>query len=184
MSRGYPYSIIKPMNGDYISNIIEWEGVKVRYTWMPGTSDENFRPFKQVYGIVFNYKNEVLIIEENGKWQIPGGTPEMDETGEQTLTRELMEEADVKLKDIQFIGAQKVEFLKYGNPNHNEGDRFYQLRYIANLDELLPTTPDPDGGETYPRKFVGFEELIELIPWGNTGKAMFETAFAIHNKNT
>ena len=167
--------------GNLVSQIIDWQGIQVRYTWVPSNSHEMLKPYKQVYGIVFNNDGEVLVIEENGKWQIPGGAPEIGETPEETFKREFLEEADVTLKNIKFIGAQKVEFLKYGNPNKDEGDRFYQYRFIADIDQLLPQTPDPDGGEIHPRKFIKFEELKNIMNWGKVGEAIFDTALKNHN---
>ncbi len=169
-------------NDNLVSQIIDPGGMCVRYTWIPSGDDSMLKPFRQVYGIIFNDKDEVLVIEEEGQWKIPGGTPENGESPEETLVREIQEEADVTLKNIKLIGAQKVEFRKYSNPNTSEGDRFYQIRYIADVDELNPQTPDPDGGETHPRKFVKFEELNELHGWGKTGQAMFDEALKIHNK--
>lgn len=169
-------------NPNLVSQIVDWQGMNIRYTWVPGNDESVFRPFRQVYGIVFNDKDEVLVIEEDGKWKIPGGSVESGETAEETFRREFIEEADVTLKNIKFIGAQKVEFLKYGNPNLDEGDRFFQLRFIAEVDELQAQTPDPDGGETHPRKFVPFEDLYEMHNWGKTGQAMFDDALKSHNK--
>ena len=166
-----------------VSNIVNWEGIPVRYTWVPGSDDSNFKPFKQVYGVVFDENNDVLVINEDGKWKIPGGTPEKGESALEAFIREIGEEANITIKNIRLIGAQRVEFLKYGNPNHEEGDRFYQLRFIADINRAMPRTPDPDGGEIHPRKFIKFEELTNLVNWGSVGQAMFQTAKSIHENS-
>ena len=169
-------------NSSIITNIVVWKGNKYRRSWIPGGDFSSFTPFKQIYGIVFNDSDEVLVIsEEPGKWQIPGGTPEQGETPEQTMTREFLEEADVTLKKIKFIGAQKIEFLDQDNPNKEEGSLFYQLRFIADIDKILPQTPDPDGGDIHPRKFVDFKELTEYIKWGDIGEALFKRAWEVHS---
>ena len=163
-----------------VSNIVDFNGIRVKYTWIPGNDSSTFEPNKQVYGIVFDNNGEVLVIYEEGGWKIPGGSPEVGESAEQTLKREFLEEADVTLKNIEFIGAQKVEFPDNNNPNKDQGNSFYQLRFIADIDQLLPSTPDPDGGEVHPRKFIKFDELTNVMRWGEVGKSMFETAHRRH----
>ncbi|MFM2225542.1 MAG: hypothetical protein RJA07_1744 [Bacteroidota bacterium] len=43
-------------------------------------------------GVVLNEKNEVLLIERKGKWDLPKGKAEANETIEQTAVREVQEE--------------------------------------------------------------------------------------------
>ena len=64
--------------------------------------------YTQVSGYVFNEKNQLLIFKNGNTWTIPGGHPEKNGTKENTLKRELMEEACVTLKDIKYIGAVMV----------------------------------------------------------------------------
>ena len=167
-------------NDSFISNIVEWNSQKVKYTWIPGADTHSFVPFTQVYGIAFNDEGKVLVIQEKEVWKIPGGTVELGEAPEETFIREFNEETDVSLKNIKFIGALRVEFLDQENPNKNEGNTFYQLRFIADVDKILTQTPDPDGGEIHPRKFIPLDDLIKISNWGETGKAMFEEAAAKH----
>lgn len=150
------------------------KGVQVTLTWIRDNDLSEYQPCTQAYGIVFNDQNEILLIQVGGKWQIPGGTPEPGETPEQTLRRELLEEADVTVRDVRPLGAQRVDYSN--NPNVEEGDVFYQYRYVCRLDELHESTPDPVTGETYPRKFVPAETVTDYVNWGELGKAMFEDA--------
>ena len=93
---------------------------------------ENFNltteKYTQVSGYVFNQNNQLLIVKNGKTWTVPGGHPEAGETQEQTLNRELMEEACVTLKDANYIGAVEVV---------ENGETYYQLRYTAKVDELL-----------------------------------------------
>lgn len=64
-------------------------------------------PIPAVGVILFNDKNEILLIRrkykpEQGRWSLPAGFMESDETAEQTAVREAKEETnlDVKLNDI------------------------------------------------------------------------------------
>lgn len=55
-----------------------------------------------VYGLILNRNNEVLLIKKTrgpykGLLDFPGGTPDFDETLEQTLERELLEETGLKI---------------------------------------------------------------------------------------
>lgn len=148
-------------------------------TWIRDDNLEKYTPVKQVYGIVFNNKGEILVAREasEGKWQLPGGKPESGENIEEAVRRELLEEVDVKAGEIYQLGAQKTEIPD--NPNKNEGDLFYQLRCVVKLDELLPQTPDPDRGNIWERIFVPANQITSYIKWGETGDAMFSDAIQL-----
>ena len=159
-----------------------FSGIEVTMTWIKDDDLSKYSPVTQVYGIVFNDKGEILVARETpeGKWQLPGGKPEENETVEETVKRELLEEVDVKARKIYPLGAQKTEMLN--NPNKDEGDLFYQLRCVVELDKLLPQTPDPDRGNVWERMFVPANKIAEHIKWGETGNAMFKDAIALWEK--
>ena len=167
----------KQPRSSYIFN-----GHKVTMSWIETDSIERFRPVTQVYGICFNERGEILICRETGegKWQLPGGKPEIGESIEKTLTREVLEEVDIKVKNVKILGVQKVEFPN--NPNKDEGEVFYQARCVCEIDELLPQTPDPASGKTWERKFVPADKISEYIQWGEIGYAMFKDAVGIWKK--
>ena len=140
---------------------------------------EGITPITQVYGVCFNDKNEILISRKVGdeKWIIPGGHPEGNETIEETLEREMIEEADVKVKNIKLVGAQKV------HPKGKPEEYYYQVRCICELEELLPQTIDLAENVNWERKFVPVNKVTEFVQWGNTGNAMFKNAIELYNKN-
>lgn len=154
------------------------KGHNVTLTWVRTDELEQYKPCFQVYGVVFNAEGEILLIQEKGKWKIPGGTPEGDETAEETLRRELIEEADVTIGKLTPVGMQRVEYPN--NPDENEGDLYYQYRYACMLDELQPSTPDPDTGITNLRKFVPASEVTDHVKWGAVGEAMFKAAIEVY----
>ena len=156
-------------------SILNTKDGDVTLTWIQDKNVTKYSPFFQVYGLCFNTKGDLLVINEKGKWKIPGGTPENNETPEDTLIRELKEEADVTISKLVPLGVQRVDFPN--NPNKKEGDLYYQYRYICLIDKELDRTPDPDNGLVHPRKFVTQKEQQEMINWGNAGNAMFEAAF-------
>lgn len=146
----------------------------VTLTWYEDRDVNKYKPVRQVYGVCFNEKGELLIIKEKGKWKIPGGTPEENEIPQQTLIRELDEEASVTVSKLMPIGVQHV--LISGNTDTVKGNEYYQYRYICLIDKLLDQTPDPDTGVIYERKFVPAADITAWVEWGEVGDAMFEVA--------
>ena len=107
----------------------------------------------QVSGYVFNEKGELLIVRNEKTWTVPGGHPEGSEAYEETLNRELMEEACVTLKDANYLGAVEVV---------ENGETYYQIRYTAKVNEVLPFKQE---WEICERKFVPLDELHNYIKW-------------------
>lgn len=164
----------------YPTSIFTSDKGKFLLTWIRDDSLEKYSPVGQVYGIVFNAKGEILIARKKPEdgWGISGGTPETDESIEETLRRELKEEMDVSVSKITPLGVQKVELF-----GDNKGkSTLYQLRYIALLQELLPQTPDPDNGIIWERQFVPARDINEYVKWGDLGAAMFKDATDLMNQ--
>lgn len=157
---------------------IETESGLVVITWMDCQDRkemDRYQPCTQVYGVCFNDDGDILVIDEkgNGSWKPIGGTPEVGESPEQTLIRELMEEADVELVEMLPVGVQKVEEF-YPDPEHPKV--YFQWRFAGKIAKLHPQTPDPDTGRIYLRKFVGADEINGVVKWGDTGNALFTAA--------
>lgn len=162
--------------------VVKWQNYNITNTWLKTSSLQELKPITQIYGICFNDQREILICKEPNKgWQLPGGTPEPNEALEEALTREFLEEVDAKIKDIQALGVQQVEFPN--NPNREEGELFYQARYICKLEELLPQTPDPDTGELWERRLIPADQVTEYIKWGELGDVLFKDALEEYIKN-
>lgn len=158
----------------YPTHIFTSDKGKFLLTWLRDDDLDKYNPVSQVYGVVFNAKGEILIARKKPEdsWVIPGGTPEADESTEETLRRELKEEVDVSVSKITPLGAQKVELF-----GDKEGkSTLYQLRYVTLLKELLPRTPDPDNGIIWERKFVPAKDINEYVKWDDSGAAMFKDA--------
>lgn len=133
--------------------------------WCEGFKLKN-KKHMQVSGYIFNEQNQLLIVKNGNVWTIPGGHPENDETKEETLSRELMEEACVTLKDIQYIGAVEVV---------ENGETYYQISYTAKVLDLLLFKQE---WEICERKFININELENYIEWskGITFSKQIESA--------
>lgn len=126
----------------------------------------NGEKYTQVSAYVFNENNQLLIVKNGSTWTIPGGHPEKGETKLETLEREMMEEACITLKEINYLGAVEVV----------ENDEvYYQLRYTAFVKDILPFKKEWEIDE---RKFINIDELPKYIKWskGITFASQIESA--------
>ncbi len=168
---------------DYVTSIMDYKDKKFHLTWIPDADFSSISPISQVYAVVFNNKGEILVCrhDSNSKWQIPGGTPDGSETLEETLRRELIEEADVTISKFFPLGAQKVEEEVNGEKVLSS----FQVRYVCLLDQMLPQTPDPDPKKNFiwERKFVSQSEINTYVNWGEIGNAMFSEAIEIYKSS-
>lgn len=146
---------------------------EIIYTWIPTANLQLFKPVFQVYGICLNDDGKILVIKDK-QWQIPGGTPEANETPEETLRRELVEEAQIETDKLIPLGVQRVRYPD--NPDKKQGDLFYQYRYVVFIKKINPMKSDPVTGRRYERKFISFDEIDNYVTWGNAGKEMFKSA--------
>ena len=136
-----------------------------KIAWHDGMDIKNER-YTQVSGYVFNNQNQLLIVRNENTWTIPGGHPESGETKEETLKRELMEEACVVLDNINYLGAVEVV---------ENNEKYYQLRYTAKVEKILPFKQE---WEICERKFVDLKDLPDYIKWskGITFSKQIESA--------
>lgn len=80
---------------------------------------------KQVYGIVFSNDGKILLRGEEDKYKLTGGKPEAEETFEETLKREFVEELNIEIEDIYYLGYLEVKELNQ--------QPYAQVRMIARI---------------------------------------------------
>ncbi|MBI3430386.1 MAG: NUDIX domain-containing protein [Actinobacteria bacterium] len=123
---------------------------------------------RQVYGFIFSTDGRILVLEDEGKFNLPGGKPENNESVDETLIRETFEEGQTKIHSRGYLGYQLVEGI----------ETFAQVRLVASIDHFLPTDKDPSTGRRYWRLLVPPTELNELLGWGESGKRQVASAIA------
>ena len=73
------------------------------FTWIKNKVPDKLI-VKQVYGIVFSDDGRILLRIEDNKYKLTGGKPENNETFEETLIREYIEELNVELEECYYLG--------------------------------------------------------------------------------
>jgi ADP-ribose pyrophosphatase YjhB (NUDIX family) len=134
----------------------------LRVRWVANAAPE-LLPVTQVSGFCFDREGQILLIEDAGEFGLPGGTPEKSESYEETLRREVLEEAQVVLDEVKFLGYQLVE----GDASLINGRPYAQIRAIARVAQILPSAEDPASGVTFRRLLCPPAVVPGLLGWGN-----------------
>ncbi len=110
--------------------------------------------------LVFNSKNELLLNLrcDTNNWGIPGGSKELNESLEECAIRELKEETNINVNDLELITvlSGKEYYFKY--PNEDELDCVIVLYKVLNYDGEL----NINDGESRELKFYSLDSLPEL----------------------
>ncbi len=110
-------------------------------------------------GLVFNDKDEILLIKRLGKWDLPKGKIDGDETPEQAALREVKEECGIG--DLSMISVLPVTYHTYKLHNH----RFLKITYWFNMytewsEKLIPQREEHiTEAEWFSRKTLDIQKL-------------------------
>lgn len=101
--------------------------------------------------------NKILLIQRKsdpyqGKWALPGGFIEMNETLEQAAIRELKEETGVEAKDLK-------QFHVFDAINRDPRERTISTVHYSFTDKVLPAKGSDDAQDA---QWFSFNELPEL----------------------
>lgn len=141
------------------------------YTWFKEKAPENLE-VKQVYAIAFSEDGKILLRVEDDKYKLTGGKPEIeDKNFEETVKREYLEELNVALEDIHYLGYLRVE----------ENDEVYaQVRMIAKIKAIGEIRPDVDTGKTYGRYMSDLNDVKKNLNYADiAGNQMMDDAITL-----
>lgn len=139
------------------------------FTWLPNMDRSDADLITQAYGICLAGDLACLIIApDSTKAYLPGGTVEEGESLEETLRREVWEEANLKISDLRLLGLQEVQ---HSEQEHERFGRtqYHQSRFVCRVDEAQPVTIDPDKDYAFDRFFIPVAELNDYLEWGDVG---------------
>ena len=140
-------------------------------TWHRGSVPAGL-PVKQVYGIISDRVGRILLLQDGSRFNLPGGKPARGETFCQTLQRECMEEAQVTLSRITYLG-----FVRVSEHHHGRSvPEYAQVRMVALLDRILNHATDPATGRTYARLMMVPRKAASALNWGSHGFAQIQAA--------
>lgn len=115
---------------------------------------------RQVYAFIMDNSGSFFVQEDDGRFNLPGGKPEVFDGDEiATLRRECLEESQVATCGEEYLGFAEVDEEDGCSP-------YAQLRYLARVYRLDPVAPDPANGRTYSRRFIPLNEVPDTLGWG------------------
>lgn len=140
-----------------LTDHVIWQGLEILHTWEAGAVPPANLPVRQVSGVCFTEVGEVALVSTDGHaWTLPGGHPEGAESPEQTLAREVLEEACAEVLACHLLGWQRVD-----DPRE---PAYLQLRYVAQV-RLLEFRPEH---EVRYRRLVPPHDFLSTLSWGHS----------------
>lgn len=137
---------------------------------------DHLPPFKvpNIHTVALDAQGRMLLVyNKKGNWNLPGGHMEEGETFEQTLRRELIEEANVKMDHYQPLGYQIVY-----EPNK---EPHIQLRAYTRVTPIGPFMSDPDES-IQSIQWINPAEIEQYIPWGKKLELLIKQAQKLDQK--
>lgn len=164
-------SIDHPLVGEYEKN---GEKYKLQYYEVANFDKIDLAKIRQIYGVCFC--QDKLVVVHNGpagSWGLAGGHPENGESIEETLKREVREEANMEIIRWRPIGIQEV--------TDSKGDVFYQLRVVCKVKPLGDFVEDM-GGEVSEMKLIDPREYKEYFDWGEIGQKIMDRSVQLKSR--
>lgn len=143
--------------------------------------DTNFQDIELLgaSGFIFDDKGKLCLIkvqDERG-WTLPGGSIEPeDNSPEDTLRREVEEEADLELKNIKRLGYWKS--VLRSNPK----EITYRGRFIAEVEKVKKQTIDPAYDVVPERIFIDPKDFDKHTQWGDNGEFQLKKALDMRDR--
>ena len=154
----------------WLRSVVVTQTVEVGFAWCPRPVPAGM-PVVQVYGWLLDQAGRVLVQDTGDGFNLPGGSPEpVDVDMAATVAREAMEESQVTVVDVVYLGYEQVE--RAGVPRA-------LVRTVGRIGEFRPRHPDPDGGRMLGRLLTSLQKAPELLGWGRSGLAQAQAAARI-----
>ncbi|MPZ79683.1 MAG: NUDIX hydrolase [Actinophytocola sp.] len=154
----------------WLRSAVVTQTVDVGFAWCPRPVPAGM-PVVQVYGWLLDKAGRVLVQDTGDGFNLPGGSPEpVDVDMAATVVREAMEESQVTVVDVVYLGYEQVE--RAGVPQA-------LVRTVGRIGEFRPRHPDPDGGRLLRRLLTSLQESPDLLGWGRSGLAQARAAARI-----
>ncbi|MFJ5764351.1 NUDIX domain-containing protein [Lysinibacillus sp. NPDC093210] len=119
--------------------IVDWDGGKVKLTWMPRMKLTNSLIVTSVHAVCMKDGKVLLAHIKHRGFNYPGGHVETGENIEEAILRESYEEGYIK-GTIQYIGSIEVSHKE--NPSFNSKGKYpvigYQAFFRMDVLECLP----------------------------------------------
>ncbi len=121
-----------------------------------------------VVALIFDQKERLLVVRLGGHrnelWGLPGGRIELDETPEDALMREVMEEIGVRVKVDSLHGVYAGEGFRLTYPNGDQG-AYVMIAYRCTI---IGGDISVDDDEVTDARYVRDDELDDLqtASWG------------------
>lgn len=151
--------------------ILTFDGRDIKLEWNDSETFPEGVQVSQVTGYCVNEDGHLLLVKNKHGWGFPGGHPEREETVQETLHRELKEEANAEIEPLALIGYMEVD-----DPQNEdaEGKHYLQLRYLAKVTSLADWSGE---FETDDRMFSPLADIPKHISWATspTGSAQMDT---------
>lgn len=143
----------------------------VKYSWFKTPVPINLE-IKQVYGVVFSNEGNILLRIDDKKYKLTGGKPEkIDENLEATLKREYLEELNVEIEEIHYLGYLLVE---------ENNKQYAQVRMIARIKRIGEIKPDVDNGKIYKRFMANSNNVKKYLNYSDlAGNQLIDDAINI-----
>ena len=129
-------------------------------------------PIRQIYVWFVTLDKKLVIVGKGDKFQFPGGKPEEGESNDQTMKRELLEEAGLNIDEYGETPELFGYYLIENDINASwSGEPYLQLRYLLKVNasssviNLSVNEKEGDLDNMEEAKFVDLDKLIDYIDW-------------------
>ncbi len=143
----------------------------VKCSWFKDKVPE-YLNIKQVYGIAFSYDGNIVLRFDDNKYKLTGRKPyDSDKSLEDTLKREHLEELNIEIEDIYYLGYLLVE--------GDAKEKYAQIRMLAKIKNIGEVKPDIDR-KTYKRFMANIKNVKQYLNYPDlAGNLMIDDAIKL-----